>query len=536
MLKEDKYFQTLSKEELWQRYCGFLDLSIDEFMEIQEYLLLEQIDLVVDSPLGKKIMNNRKPKSMEEFRQMIPLTTYDDYESYLSQQREDVLADKTLFWCHSAGRGGKFKWIPYNQRITDQGVKNFVAILTLATAQRKGNVAFQPGHRMLLHMAPRPYVSGAALYYTTTQGLSLKVIPPLEEAEKMEFPQRIALGFRMALRTGLDEIFSIASVLVKVGEKMAGQAQRTKFSPSLLHPAVFFRLLRALVRKRLAGRAMLPRDLWQTKAIITIGADTTIYKADIAYYWGQLPYEIYGGAEAFPIAIQAWNKKWLTFVPDIVFFEFIPEEEREKAGNDPKYQPATVLLNEVTPGKSYEVVFTQLYGMPLLRYRVGDIIKITASADEEAGINLPQMIFKCRADEIINLAGLAMLDEKTVWQAIANSGVKYEEWTACKEFDGNQAYLRLYLELKESRQPHEVEQLIDTQLKAIDTDYGDLDSLLQLQPVRVTLLSRRTFERYFEEKRKEGADLAHLKPKHINASDAQIQRLLQLSNSGEDSS
>jgi len=81
-----------------------------------------------------------------------------------------------------------------------------------------------------------------------------------------------------------------------------------------------------------------------------------------------------------------------------------------------------------------------------------------------------------------------------------------------------------------------VEQQIDTQLKAIDTDYGDLDSLLQLQPVRVTLLSKRTFQRYFEEKRKEGADLAHLKPKHINASDAQIQRLIQLSNSEEDSS
>jgi len=36
MLSEDKYFRDLTDSELWQRYCGFLDLSIDEFMELQK--------------------------------------------------------------------------------------------------------------------------------------------------------------------------------------------------------------------------------------------------------------------------------------------------------------------------------------------------------------------------------------------------------------------------------------------------------------------------------------------------------------------
>jgi len=71
--------------------------------------------------------------------------------------------------------------------------------------------------------------------------------------------------------------------------------------------------------------------------------------------------------------------------------------------------------------------------------------------------------------------------------------------------------------------------MIDHQLKTIDVDYRDIDKWLNLQPVRATLLSAGTFQRYFEEKQKEGADLAHLKPPHMNASDAAIQRLLQLS-------
>ena len=51
--------------------------------------------------------------------------------------------------------------------------------------------------------------------------------------------------------------------------------------------------------------------------------------------------------------------------------------------------------------------------------------------------------------ETIDLAGLATLDEKTVWQAIANTGVEYRDWTACKEYEHNQTYLRIYLEARE---------------------------------------------------------------------------------------
>lgn len=157
----------------------------------------------------------------------------------------------------------------------------------------------------------------------------------------------------------------------------------------------------------------------------------------------------------------------------------------------------------------------------------------TALRDEEAGIELPQMVFKARAEDIIALAGLAELDERTVWQAIASCGLKYEEWSARKEYKRDQSYLRLYLELKEEREAGEVEKLVDQQLKVVHVDYKDLEALLGLQPVRVTLLSPGTFQRYREEKQKEGADLAHLKPPHMNASDTTIQRLLQLSQEGQ---
>ena len=224
----------------------------------------------------------------------------------------------------------------------------------------------------------------------------------------------------------------------------------------------------------------------------------------------------------------------MTFLPDSVFLEFIPHDESLKHRDDKNYQPSTVLLNEVEEGKSYEVIITQLYGLPLLRYYLNDIIRIVSLKDEETGVNLPQFVIQGKVNETVNLAGLATLDEKTIWQAIANAGIKYIDWTACKEYDQNQTFLRLYLELKEEKEATEIATMIDKQLRIVDTDYTDIHTYLKLQPVRVTLLPRGTFRRYTEEKRREGADLAHLKPTHINASASIIDRLLQLGESTKD--
>ena len=42
MISKDEIFKTGNQERTWQKYCGFFDLSLAEFMEIQEQLLMEQ--------------------------------------------------------------------------------------------------------------------------------------------------------------------------------------------------------------------------------------------------------------------------------------------------------------------------------------------------------------------------------------------------------------------------------------------------------------------------------------------------------------
>jgi hypothetical protein len=257
--------------------------------------------------------------------------------------------------------------------------------------------------------------------------------------------------------------------------------------------------------------------------------DTAIYKEAIARYWGAEPYEFYTCAEGFLVAIQGWNKKGLYFLPDIAFYEFIPEEEVRKWQANETYRPHTVLFDELQAGQLYEVVITQLYGMPLLRYRMKDLIRITGLTDPETGVALPHMQFQRRVGETIDLAALARIDERTLWQALANTGLRIVDWSACKEYDGEQAYLRLFVELKEAATPERVAALVDEHLKLVDIDYRDIESYLGLQPIRVTLLPKGTFLRYTERQRKAGADLAHLKPPHVNPSEDTLRALRELS-------
>ena len=531
MIAKDELFKTVDQGRVWQKYCGFLDLSLTEFMEIQEQLLMEQIELVYDSPLAKKFMP-RKPKDVSEFRELVPLTTFDDYAAYLSEKNEDVLAVKPYLWTRTSGRGGTLKWIPYTERAIQRLSIFSTALSILACTNRKGEVNIGNGLRVLHNLPPPPYMTGF-LAHLATNNLDIRYIPSLEKSESMDFEMRTQAGFQIALRTGVDFLSSLTSVLLKIGERFTETSGQLKFNRRMLHPQIMWRLITAWLRSKREGRTLLPKDLWPLKGLLCYGTDTAIYREQLIHYWGKEPLETYAATEAGIIAASAWNKKNMTFVPFCCFLELAPEEEWLKSWRNKDYQPSTVLLDEVEVGQRYEVIFTSFYGMPLLRYRLGDLITVVALEDKEAGIKLPQMVFESRADDLIDIAGFPRLDEKTVWQAIANTGIKYEDWSARKEYEQNEPIIHLYIELKEEIKAAKVERLIHRKLVNIHPDYRDLESMLGIRPLRVTLLPVGSFQRYYEKKKMSGADLAHLKPPHMSASDTVIQDLLEQANTGE---
>lgn len=512
-------------ETSWQRYCGFLDLTVPKFMQIQERLLLEQVRLAYNSVLGRKLIGDTMPTTVEEFRRLVPFTAYEDYAPYLNEKREDTLPEKPVYWAYTSGRSGASKYVPYTKRALDRITQDSFGTLILACARKKGDVRIRPGLKVVYNLPPRPYFSGF-MAMVLAEKLGLRFLPPVEQAESMQFEDRIKQSFKLAMTHGVDIVGSQTSVLVKIAESFASQSGRISLGKLLSQPKVATRGLRGKLLSKLAKRPMLPRDLWSVKAIICYGMDTAAYKPRLTEYWGKEPYEFYGSTEAGAAAVQAWNRKGLYFSPFPCFPEFVPEPEAAKMTNDKRYHPRSCLLSEVKPGERYEVFITSFYGMPFLRYRMEDIFEAVSLEDKETGIRLPEFVFAGRVRDLIDLAGFAQLSEKDIWMAVTKSGLQLEDWTARKDIVDNEPVLHIYLEPKNHTTPSDVEEALHRALVEVNWNYRDLSAMLKARSIRSTLLSTGTFKRYYEEKKAAGAPLVQLKPPRMNAPQATLDTLL----------
>jgi hypothetical protein len=523
------------KEELWQMCCGFIDLSLEQFMDIQKRLLLEQIELLKNCELGRKVMRGAMPETVEEFREQVPLTTYADYCPELVEHKEGVLPAKVATWTRTSGMSGEYpaKWVPVSEAFSSEFGKVAASLTIFASCDARDDFSHLKEHsKFLFTLPPEPYFSGA-IARQVQQALGWDFLP--SNAEGMSFEEKIKFGFEEALYRGLDGFGGLSSVLVAVGEQFKRQSGKADIRPLLSHPSALLRVTRGLVKSKLARRPMLPKDLWSVKFIMGGGTDCVVFQKKVKELWGRYSLGTYASTEGGVYATQTWDYDSMTFVPNLNFFEFIPEREWFKWQLDHSYQPKTILLDEVEAGENYEIVITNLHGGIMTRYRVGDMIRITSLRNEKLNINIPQMEFYSRADDLIIITGLGYITEKLVWEAIENTGVPYVDWTARKEAIDGKPALHIYMEPKDKYIAREenVATTVRKEFRKLESIYdynpyplvGDLETTLDLKSVQVTLLPQGAFSSYISQRQAEGADLGHLKPPHINPSDKMLSLL-----------
>jgi phenylacetate-coenzyme A ligase PaaK-like adenylate-forming protein len=246
-----------------------------------------------------------------------------------------------------------------------------------------------------------------------------------------------------------------------------------------------------------------------------------VYREKIKEYWGRYPLDLYAGTEGSVMATQAWDYSGMTFIPDLNFLEFIPEEEQLKLQVDRSYRARTLLLSEVKPGEKYELIITNFHGGVMTRYRIGDMVRILSLSDDKLDIKLPQMCFERRVDDFIDFYTVNFT-ERSIWQAIESSGVDYEDWIAYK--DAENLTLNVGIELRNGYQAdkEKIASALYNKLARPDenksgevTRDNDITDIADFK-VKVNILPKGTFAGYIARKQAEGADLAHLKPPHVN--------------------
>ncbi|MCK5342804.1 MAG: GH3 auxin-responsive promoter family protein, partial [Candidatus Heimdallarchaeota archaeon] len=450
MQKTSQWLREGRKQEIWQKYCGYLDLSLDEFLTIQGRLLLEQLELLQSCEIGKKILGDKKITTLEEFRKNAPITSYTDYEEYLGQKNEDVLAKKPYAWMRTSGRTSTKgpKWVPYTKKMYDKLGEAAVSGMLQSSCDYKGHVALSNGDKLLLTVAPRPLVSGY-LGYATKDQINIRFLPSLDDGLEMGYSERLAKGFRLATKYGFEYFYGLSSILARIGEQFEElQPSSSSVSKEMLNPLILWRLFKAVWRTKMSKEPLLPKHIWKLKGVMSGGTDTEVYRDKIEYYWGKPPLEGYACAEGGTMAMQSYNYKGMMFFPDSDFIEFIPLDDAEKMDEDPSFKPRVLLINELNVGEKYELIFTNFFGGVFVRYRVGDIFEMIADGDEEIDSNIPQFIFYSRKIDVIDLANVLRITERNIWKAIEESGVKYVDWVARKEIVDEQPVLHVYIERK----------------------------------------------------------------------------------------
>ena len=517
-----------SKEEIWEEYCGFLTLSMDEFMNIQNRLLLEQMDLWCNSSLGQSILKGKHPRTISEFREMVPLTTYEDYSTTLLAKQAKALPGTPVLWVQTTWEGGvhPIKVAPYTKGMLDTFKHNVMSCLILATSRSKGDFDISVTDHMLYALAPMPYVTGL-LPILFKDEIDIEFLPSVKDAVKMTFKERNVQGFKLGMKKGIEYFFGLGSVLYYVSQSISSMQSSHKKSLKerfmSTSPQMMLRYAMAKKKCRQENRELLPKDLFQLKGFMCAGTDNRCYKADLERMWGICPMEIFAGTEPTCIGCETWSREGVYFFPDACFYEFIPEDELDRNMADPTYQPRTVLWDEVIPGNVYELVLTVFKGGAFARYRAGDLFRCTGIGSQLENNQIPRFQFVDRVPQIIDIAGFTRITEKSINQAIELSRLPIAAWTAKKEFTENdRPYLHLYVELERSNLINSAVtiRILQDQLgiyfRYLDQDYEDLKKILGVDPLKITLLKCGTFDSY---RSKYGTSIRPMNPETCEITD-----------------
>jgi len=287
--------------------CGFIDLGLEQIMAVQKNLLLEQIELLKNCELGRKVMRGAMPTTVEEFREQVPLTTYTDYCPELIEKREDVLPARVVRWVRTSGTSEKsyVKWVPLSVGFVREMETVLAAEIIFSGCNDKCDFSGFKEHLKLLQTLGPPEYGTGFLAYITKQTINCDLLP--SRGGELPFAQCIKLGFEEALYRGLDGFGGLASALIYAGEQIKRRAGSINIRFLLAHPRALFRVTRGLVKSKLARRSLLPKDLWTVRGIICGGSDATIFKKRVEELWGRCPLEHYASCEGGHCALQTWD-------------------------------------------------------------------------------------------------------------------------------------------------------------------------------------------------------------------------------------
>ena len=523
-------------------YDSMVEMTKDP-MRYNTELLMRMLDDNKDTEYGRKY-GFADIKSVAEFQERVPLTTFDDYAGYVYRMTEGgetglISAYNIAHYAKTSGTMGNPKRIPVSDRAMGVMNRYNMQLRTKVICDAIGFDWANPPYLNLIESQLTTLKNGA-----TYGAISAKVIgqmgdylpmlmtSPLEALVPDPKTNTRYLHARFALMN--PEItsmgFSFSSILLELmqyieseWEMLVDDIEKGTIDESVKMPAD--------VRASVLGKIQpMPERAAQLRGIFSQGFDEpimpkiwpnlTIFSGvatgGFATYYNKLRQRYAGdGVRLFYVGLNA-SEGILSvpmdvdcpdsvLIPDSVFYEFIPIDSEDPGD--------IVTIDGVEVGKTYEIVITNQSGF--YRYRIRDAVKVTGMYN-----NTPMIQFQYRIDQTISVLG-----EKTtelVLRGVAERverelGYSMEDFSVFGDVDSVPMRYVMLMEatLPEGLDPGAVAAELDKGLCEGNPSYGDKVAKGMLDHLRLLFLQPETYLLYRDVMISKGAASAQLKPPRI---------------------
>jgi hypothetical protein len=425
-------------------------------------------------------------RSYADFRERVPLRTYDDMKPYISRMingERNVLWPSVVRWyARSSGTtNDRSKFIPVTGemlwRCHYKGGVDCVALYLLNNPRsrffsRKGLILGGSHSPSPLNTEAHQGDLSAVLLQNLNPLVNLVRVPEKRIILMGEWEQKIKAIVNSTWNRDVNSLSGVPSwmlVLIRAVLEKTGKTFLTEVWPNI---EVFFH----------GGVSFEPyRDLY--KALIP---------SDRMHYM-----ETYNASEGF-FGIQSdLADPALLLMQDYgTFYEFIPTDE---AGSD---NPRVIPLEEVRTGVNYAMVISTLGG--LWRYQIGDTIRFTSLFPHK-------FIISGRTKHFINAFGEELMvdnADKAISLANQQTGAKVKEYTAAPFFIPDQAKGRHQWFIEFVKPPVSIEEyarLLDGNLKQLNSDYeAKRYKEISLQPLEIIVSREGVFYEWLKQRGKLG--------------------------------
>lgn len=523
-----------------------LEIYAKHGVKTQEHNLKKLMRTNKSTEYGKKC-NFKDVKSVKDYQDIVPLSTYDDYADYIDRM---VQGEKNLIttwhigrYAESSGSVGKPKYIPQSARqLWNCQCFSFSAPVGCAVKYFRSKGKKLPPQKGLLTIEITSHKLPCGKTVSCLSGIPLMYLKPIvpyistspKEVLFPKDPSKMNMHY-LKMRYGLENrnVSYLSTIIVTVLETMfryleenwemfVDDIEKGKIDPSIELPPE----LRAKLEKRMKPN---PKRAAELRKEFEKGFDTpiapriwpklgwafgmgasslSIYSKRLRRYTGDLPMHNlgYGASEALMAVPLSLDTDDCVMLPQNGFFEFLPVDAPEGT------RPLT--MNQLEPGKDYEVIVTNLSG--LYRYRIEDVVRCTGYYYES-----PTVTFMYRLNQVVNIAG-----EKTSQQMLDWSVAKMAE-----EFGINVTGHSIYADLSTSPghyvlfvEPGEPvsSDKCEAMAKAFDKYLSDSNLFISdakntgtLGDTEMHFLRQGTYEEQREALKKRGANLNQIKPLRV---------------------